>query len=292
MKRVWTTAQCSGTFSKISKRQEKGIVAEELVDPDSSLWAWLAHDVRFYRKKYHLTQPQLGTVTRCSASNLSNIEAGRRKLTDEQAVALDERFKTGGHFSRLLRYARLGHDPDWFKQYVDIEASANVIKTFEALTVPGLLQVPEYATELFCAVGQVNVEDSLARRMKRAEIFDKAEPPVLLAIVTESVIDWPIGGPAVMRKQLAHLLEMSSRPNIGLRVVARSEGAHAGVDGSFSLISGSLGEVAYTESPGGGRLVASAPEFRQYSLRYDRIGQAALPESSSRELIRKAMEAL
>jgi transcriptional regulator with XRE-family HTH domain len=267
-------------------------MADELVDPDSSLWAWLAHDVRFYRKKYNQTQNQLAEIIKSSASNISNIEAGRRKLTDEQALALDLRFKTGGHFSRLLRYARLGHDPDWFKQYVDIETTANLIKTFDALTVPGLLQIPEYATELFRAVGLVDVEDSLARRMKRAEIFSKAQPPVLWAIVTESVIDWPIGGPEVMRKQLAHLLEMSSRPNIGLRVVPRREGAHAGVDGSFHLISGDLGDVAYTESPGGGRLVASAPEVRQYSLRYDRIGQAALPESTSRELIKKAMEDL
>jgi hypothetical protein len=55
---------------------------------------------------------------------------------------------------------------------------------------------------------------------------------------------------------------------------------------------GDFGEVAYTESPGGGRLVASTPEVRQYSLRYDRIGQAALPELISREIIQKAMEAL
>jgi transcriptional regulator with XRE-family HTH domain len=274
------------------KSQEKGIVAEELVDPDSSLWAWLAHDVRFYRKKYHLTQPQLGSVVRCSASNLSNIEAGRRKLTDEQAVALDGRFKTGGHFSRLLRYARLGHDPDWFKQYVDIEASANVIKTFEALTVPGLLQISEYAAALCGAGGVIDIDGPVGRRMVRAEIFSRRDPPVLWAIITENVIEWPIGGPEVMRKQLAHLLDMSSRPNIGVRVVPRTAGAHPGLDGSFSLISGDVGDVAYTESPGGGRLVASAAEVRDYSLRYDRIGQVALPESASRELIQKAMEAL
>lgn len=264
----------------------------ESVDPDASLWTWLAHDVRFYRKKYSLTQPELASVMRSSASNVSNIESNRRKLTDAQALALDLRFKTGGHFSRLLRFARLGHDPDWFKQYVDLEDKSDLIKTYEAITVPGLLQVPEYAQELLQALGAADVNGPLTRRMKRAEIFNRPEPPVLWAVVTESVINWPIGGPGVMRKQLAHLLEMSSRPNIGLRVVSRVAGAHAGVDGSFSLMWGDFGDVAYTESPGGGRLVAAAAEVRQYSLRYDRIGQAALPEATSRELIEKAMEAL
>lgn len=267
-------------------------MSSDSVDPDASLWAWLAHDVRFYRKKYSLTQPELATVIKSSASNVSNIEYNRRKLTDEQALALDLRFKTGGHFSRLLRFARLGHDPDWFKQYVDLEDKAGLIKAYEAITVPGLLQVPEYALELFRGVGLADIDGPLARRMKRAEIFNRSEPPVLWAVVTESVIDWPIGGPAVMRKQLAHLLEMSSRPNIGLRVIPRTTGTHAGVDGSFSLMWGDFGDVAYTESPGGGRLVAATAEVRQYSLRYDRIGQAALPDAASRELIQKAMEAL
>lgn len=267
-------------------------MADELVDPDSSLWAWLAYDVRFHRKKYQLTLHQLARVIHSSASNVSNIEAGRRKLTDEQALALDIRFKTGGHFSRLLRFARRGHDPDWFKQYAHLEAKARLIKTFEAITVPGLLQTPEYATELFRAVGRVDVAESLTERMARAEIFKKSDPPLFWAIVTESVIDWPIGGSEVMRKQLAHLLDLSTRPNISVRVVPRTAGTHAGIDGSFSLISGSDGDVAYTESPGGGRLVASAEEIREFGLQYDRIGQSALPASASREMIRRIMEAL
>jgi transcriptional regulator with XRE-family HTH domain len=267
-------------------------MTDDLVDPESSLWAWLAYDVRFYRKKYNLTQHQLGQVIISSASNVSNIEAGRRKLTDEQALALDVRFVTGGHFSRLLRFARRGHDPDWFKQYAHLEARARLIKTYQAITVPGLLQTPEYATALFRGGGVIDFADALSERMARADVFKRSDPPLYWAIVPENVIDWPIGGPEVMRKQLAHLLDMSTRPNISMRVVPRTAGAHAGVDGSFSLISGKDGEVAYTESPGGGRLVADGDEIREFGLRYDRIGQAALPESASREMIQRVMEAL
>ncbi|HEV7934458.1 MAG TPA: Scr1 family TA system antitoxin-like transcriptional regulator [Actinomadura sp.] len=39
------------------------------------------------------------------------------------------------------------------------------------------------------------------------------------------------GGPKAMRRRLARLLEASESPNIGIRVVPRSAGAHPGADG-------------------------------------------------------------
>jgi hypothetical protein len=85
---------------------------------------------------------------------------------------------------------------------------------------------------------------------------------------------------------------MSERPNVGIRVIPKVTGEHAGLDGSFSIISGEIGAVAYADSPGGGRLVPSTAEVDLYTVRYDRIGQVALPAEPSRVLIRKAMEAL
>src|SRR4051794_12557806 len=94
------------------------------IDPDSSLWAWLAHDLRFYREKYGLSQSAMGRIIGRSATNLSNCEANRRRITDKEAKLLDARFKTGGHFQRLLHFAQLGHDPNWLKQYVNLEKRA------------------------------------------------------------------------------------------------------------------------------------------------------------------------
>lgn len=114
---------------------------------------------------------------------------------------------------------------------------------------------------------------------------------MLWVLLTESALDRPVGDAEMMRKQLAYLLEVSERPNIGIRVVPRSARAHFGLDGSFKIMSGDYGDIAYTESPGGGRLVPSASEVRSYVLRYDRIGQKALPEDLSRDLIKKVTEA-
>lgn len=263
-----------------------------VVDPDAGLWNWLAYDLRFYRQKYGMSQSAMSEVIKTSSPNLSNLEAGRRRLKDEQAEALDERFRTGGHFKRLLRYARLGHDPNWFKQYVGIESRASGLKVYEPIAVPGILQTPEYAGALFKAGGATNVEELIEARMSRQEVLRRPDPPLLWVVVTQNVIDWPVGGASVMRKQLARLLEAAEQPNIGLRVIPRSAGAHAGFDGSLYILSGEDGDIAYIEATGGGRLVPSLTEVRAYEARFERIGQSALPMQSSLEMIRDAMEAL
>jgi hypothetical protein len=262
------------------------------IDPDSSLWSWLAYDLRFYREKHGLSQTAMGRIIRRSPANLSNCEADRRRITDKDAKALDAYFKTGGHFQRLHRYARLGHDPNWFKQFTHLERAATMIKNYEILAVPGLLQTPEYARALVQVGDAPDPAGVLERRMKRQEILDDSPPPLLWALITESALEWPIGGVAVMRGQLQHLREMSERQNVSIRVIPKITGAHPGFDGSFSIIAGGAGDVAYTESPGGGRLVPATDEVQKFSVCFDRLGQVALPAHPSRVLIEKAMEAL
>ena len=113
----------------------------------------------------------------------------------------------------------------------------------------------------------------VARRMARQESLTREPPPVLWVLITENVLDWPMGGPEVMREQLAHLLEVSERPNIGIRVIPKLAGAHFGVDGSLKIMTSPSGDVAYTESPGGERLVSSRLEVQPYVVRYVRVGQ-------------------
>jgi hypothetical protein len=118
------------------------------------------------------------------------------------------------------------------------------------------------------------------------------DPPQLWILLSQNVLDWKVGGSKVMRPQFARLLETMESPNIGIRVLPRSKGEHAGMAGSFKILSGSFGDVVYTEAMGGGRLVPSPAEVRSFGAKYDRIGQHALTEDDSRKLIRQVMEDL
>ncbi|WP_285626949.1 helix-turn-helix domain-containing protein [Actinoallomurus iriomotensis] len=256
------------------------------------MWAWLAHDLRYYRLQRGLSGDAVARLLNCGRSTISRLENNEAKPTERQMEILDARWETGGHFTTLLWYARLGHDPSWLKQHLGIESEALVIKVYETQVVPGLLQLREYAHALVAASGVSNTDEIVARRMARQEILTRETPPVLWVLLTENILDWPVGGSDLMREQLAHLLEVSERPDVGIRVVPKVAGAHYGMNGSFKVMTGPSGDVAFTEATGGGRLVLSPTEVQSYVLRYDRIGQKALPEDQSRVLIKQYMEAM
>ena len=115
-------------------------------------------------------------------------------------------------------------DGQWSKEHRDIEATASTIRISEAVVIPGLLQTPEYTHALALAGGATEeaAQAAVEERMSRQTILTRKNPPLLWVIIAETVLEWPVGGPEVMREQLAHLLELADKPNVGIRVVPRS----------------------------------------------------------------------
>ncbi|GAA0970500.1 helix-turn-helix transcriptional regulator [Actinocorallia libanotica] len=261
-------------------------------DPKTSIWAWIASTLRFHRTRRGLSGDALGRILNCSKATISRLETGITELDERQAAILDRTWDTGGLFTTMLWYARLGHSPNWLQQYIDVEAVSSVIRAWESTLVPGLLQTPDYARAALQAGNVPDVEAALAARMARQEILEREDPPVLWILILESLLEIPGGGRAVMRAQIAHLLEASHRPNVGLRVIPKETGLHSGLDGPFMIMTTGSGDVAYVEAPGGGRLVPSQLEVQSYVLRYDRISQEALPAGLSRDLMKQIMEAM
>ncbi|MEO5876133.1 MAG: Scr1 family TA system antitoxin-like transcriptional regulator [Streptosporangiaceae bacterium] len=266
--------------------------ANDLPDPKVSMWAWMGVHLRFMREQKGMSQSAVAKLLTCGIASISRIENNQEHLDEKEAMILDEVWRTGDLFLTMHWYASKGHDPNWHSQHLSIEAVALAIRTFQGLTIPGLLQIPEYARALALSMGSPNIDAMVEERMARRVVLLRDPSPVMWAIVPEHVLDTPVGGPEVMRKQLAYLLEITENPNVGLRVIARRSGAHAGVDGSFKVMTMPGGDVAYTESPGGGRLVPSASEVRGLLLRYDRISNRALDEDQSRVLVGEIMEAM
>ncbi|MFI0355938.1 helix-turn-helix domain-containing protein [Actinomadura sp. 9N407] len=261
-------------------------------DPKSSMWGLIAYYLRFCRLQRNLTGDLMGEILSCSKSTVSRLETGALQLEAAQAMAIDRHWNTGGIFSILVWYATLGHDPNWFCQYLGLEERASLIKVWEANLVPGLLQTPEYARAGLSTGIVDDVEAAVEKRLARQAILERAQPPMMLFLLSQSLLELPCGGVRVMKEQLAHIGEISHHSSIGVRVVPKSVGHHPGLDGAFMMMA--LAEphmvVAYVEAPGGGRLVSGATEVAAYTLRYDQIGQHALPEGLSRDLIKRIME--
>lgn len=83
----------------------------------------------------------------------------------------------------------------------------------------------------------VNLEDSVALRLRRQSVVTREESPAeLWCVVEEQVLRRPVGDPSVMAGQLDHLLELTKRPNINLQVIPHEVGVHPALTGAFFLL--------------------------------------------------------
>jgi hypothetical protein len=141
------------------------------------------------------------------------------------------------------------------------------------------------------ALDQTKLDDRTAARLARQRVFEKEEPPVFWAVLGEAVLYQVMGGPEVMREQLAHLLTFEENPRINVQVLPFSAGAHAGLTGPFDVYRfASDPTIVYMEGYGSGHPTANPDTVKDCSLRYDHLRAAALSLKDSAELIRRVME--
>jgi hypothetical protein len=117
----------------------------------------------------------------------------------------------------------------------------------------------------------------------------------LHAVIDESVLRRPIAGREMMRDQLEAILVAARRPNITIRVLPYNVGAHAGLEGAFTVLSFAEAvdpDVAYVEGTAGDVYVESSEQVDRYKIAFGRIWDVALSPEESRKLISDIKEQL
>jgi transcriptional regulator with XRE-family HTH domain len=268
------------------------MTAAESLRPEDSLWHLIAVYLRKERQRRKLSQSDVAAIILADKQRVANTEAGRINLTQRQAELLDQAW--GTMFVVLRRYAvMLGRDQEWAKQLIDFETGALIMKLYFSRHIPVPFQTEDYARALIVSCRVLDdVETAVRKRMARQKsLRDQLTTTSLWLLVDEAALR-PYGiPPAIMRDQLAQMLEFSERASV--RVVPQVAPVHIGIDGDFQLITTATGaQVAYVWAQMQGRLVQEAFGVRNLALRYDRIGARALTEEDSRQLITNVMERL
>jgi hypothetical protein len=189
--------------------------------------------------------------------------------------------------------------PTGFGIYVGLEVEAAGLRSYETEVVQGLFQTPDYARailrEIFHRDSDEQVERLVDLRMKRQDVLDRDPPLDIWLILDEAVIRRTIGGPEVMRAQLARLTEASKMPNVTIQVLPFSSGSHAGLRGPFSILEfpeRADPDVAYVESVAGILYLEKDREVRSCAEAFDRLRATALSPGGSAELIADAAKDL
>jgi transcriptional regulator with XRE-family HTH domain len=248
-----------------------------VLDPGASPLDYYGFELRRYREAAGLTQRQLGEILNYTGSLVGQIETARKLPTLEFSQRADAALNTGGLLSRLVALVMRSQLPAWFQQVAELQARAIEICSFETHMVHGLLQTKDYARAVLGVLDPTNLDDRVAVRLARQSIFEKEEPPVFWAILSEGALHQEMGGPKTMRDQLTHLLSFEHNPRVNIQVLPFTEGAHAGLQGSFDIYR-FAGDptIVYTEGYGSGHPTANPDTVKDCSLRYDHLQAAAL----------------
>ncbi|MGA8117532.1 MAG: helix-turn-helix transcriptional regulator [Actinocatenispora sp.] len=196
--------------------------------------------------------------------------------------------------------------PEWFGQYLGLESGASVIRAFDGVAVPGLLQTEDYARALIQAAvtrqSTAEVERFTRLRIERQErITDNEEPIQFRSVLDEGLLWRQVGGQRVMIDQIERMIEIGQRSNVQIQILPSSAGAHAGMDGSFVVMDFPPlptpfptidDRIAYVDLLVGAKYFDKPVEVTPYEAAWEQLRGDALSAGESEALLRRIAKRL
>jgi hypothetical protein len=188
--------------------------------------------------------------------------------------------------------------PQWFRAYVDLEAVATLIRTYEGQLVPGLLQTDDYVRAVIHDTSLESSEEVGRRvrlRMARQTLLTGEHPPRLWAVVDEAALRRPVGGREVMRGQLERLIAATKLPNVTLQILPLAGGAHPAMVGAFSILrfaDRQLPDVVYLEHLTNALYLDKRAEVERYLDVMELLCVDSEPPAKTVELLTKILDQL
>lgn len=269
---------------------------------------WLGRRLRELREASGMSIEEVGEFLQRNMGTVSRFENGIYPVRRPDMMAMLDLFGVNDPRYRktLMRLSESvwqtgwwdGY-PDEFTEFVDfiwLEAQAVEQRLFDVTLLPGLLQTKRYAESAIRAAEfdkpEEHIEQGLEVRLQRQEeILNRKTPPTMRVLLDESVLHRRVGSAEVMREQLTHLLELSERAHIDLRVLPFSAGAHESPEGAFQyyVMEDPYPDVVYAETPNGA-LYLEQSDADPAARRYDRLWEKSLSTDASAELVSALIE--
>ncbi|MEE1929257.1 helix-turn-helix transcriptional regulator [Streptomyces sp. TRM 70351] len=268
------------------------MVNRKELDPEESPSARFGQRLRQLRDERGWTQDELGTRMGCTGTHVSAVETGRRPPTQRFAANADRVLGTGDRLQRQCRAVRHTALLEGFPDYVAQEVRAVEIRLFELGIIPGLLQTPEYAAAvtrgevLRGASTEQQAEERLSKLLERQASLERTPTPMVHAVLDESCIRRPVGGPDVMAAQLDRLVEFAGLPSTILQVAPYALGERRAFHLPVTLLTlPDWSYVAYAESALQGRLERDTRFLQPLVRAYHQLQAEAMPQAASVAMI-------
>ncbi|WP_030228195.1 helix-turn-helix domain-containing protein [Actinoalloteichus caeruleus] len=265
----------------------------------------LGAELRRLRRVAGISQRELAARVGIAHSQISRIETGDRTPSEPDVSGmLGALGITGPEREQLLAMTRTSDDaarwesdpsyglPRQLSTLIDYERRATRITDVATLFIPGLLQTAAYARAVMevCHVPERDISTRVATRLGRQGLLNN--PSIHYeALIDEILIRRRVGSFETMSEQLSHLLQLTERPNVTLRIIPLAAGAHIGLDAGHLLLEfETIGPIVHLEArntAGFLREEHSVEDFRHVAKVLRSI---ALEPAESKERINRCRE--
>lgn len=229
----------------------------------------LRSELRRAREAATMSQRDVAAAMDWSPSKLIRIESGQVNISTNDLRALLGHYGIDNdRIDALVAVARAAREPTPWSVYrsvasseyiafLGLESSASVIRTFEPILVPGLLQTEDYARSVIKMLEgeDRNRVDSLVNlRMRRQEIFERENAPSMHFIMDEAVVRRVVGSPEIMRRQLQEIYRLAEEGRVTVRIVSFERGLYSHQRAPYVLLEfpdSEDGDILYVENPQG-----------------------------------------
>jgi transcriptional regulator with XRE-family HTH domain len=232
-----------------------------------------------------------------STTKLSRLETGRVGASprDIRDLCIVYEITDTAERERLMALAREGKQRAWWQRfelpyatYVGLEAEAVAISDYNTDVVTGLMQVEGYARAIFESseppLDPAVIEQRIEARIIRQAVLTQDDGPLFHCILDEAALRRPVGGAAVMRAQLARIVDVARLPKVTFQLIPFAVGAHPALESTFVILQfdkPSVNDVVYVEGVVGNIYLESPAELARYRQMFSRLQSIALdPEDS------------
>jgi transcriptional regulator with XRE-family HTH domain len=272
----------------------------------------LAAELRRLREAAGLTCDEVGRQLDCSASKISRIETGRVLVSSRDVRDLLAIYGVGGdQRDSLIQLAREARQKGWWQGYGDgvephlatylgMESDASEIRQYSVARIPILLQTEDYARAVVTA-GRAGTgrypgpADRVAEMMLEHQRLAAANPPHAWVVMDEAALHRKVGGREIMRKQIEHLMELSSQNTTFVQFIPFSSGAYPALDLPFVILGfpdQADPDVAAVGYATGVLWIEEMADVHRYNVLFHYLQAAALSLADSSALMTSALKDL
>ncbi|MFB7914042.1 helix-turn-helix domain-containing protein [Streptomyces sp. NPDC056061] len=264
----------------------------------------LGGELRKLREQAGMTAREAAGLISTDQAKISHIEAGRIGVGEERIRRLAGFYACDDTalIDALCAISREHRGQFWWDDYrgvlapgflniAELEHHARYMRCLQSLTMPGLLQIREYARALFEGVfpklSENEVEARVEHRMLRQGVLDRENPPKFDVVIHEAGLRMRPGGRKVARAQMERLLEETERPAVTVRVIPFAAEQFVEVTQTVLYAGGVVPQLdtVHIDAPFRGVHLHAMADLNRYRMQLDFAEEVGLDPDESRSFI-------